>query len=1233
MPERFRKGGDVSALTQAITDGNSADRVALFKQAAAEGSWLAASVKTPQLLEPLIENVTETISAYKSAMETGKTLLNANKVFLIAAINPLFLILDEMISEVQRQIDDLMGSGIYTLFIDGQNPKLSVYGVKARTPKIRLKKIKTAGIYVNPFTNRIEFSAHPIIDIDKLKAGEELATDAGFFMGADVDPKHALEGPEAAGTWQQFENNHKNYVIWNGKVFYNRAIPGVSGSAQGKPVLDKTGGEYLDLNLEDYLWKMGGQMQICKPSKMIEIMNAAFDDKGDVSRPSISGGNMAGALIILLGVTDPAKLLGKIAKLYNYFADIRPLKDAMDIARELTEDLDALREEKIIVTNLCAPNPGNINPPIEKWPIKPGKKSNLKADRGIFKIGTNSDNKEKFRRRGYDINSNKDDKVFFKNLRTRETMQILSTETARQFNAPTTMGTDETSNAEWYEHITPGVNAVAAETSISMFTQGQTVRYEQVIDVLHESIFPNTRPGDILVEVELDDRMGQLDDEGKEAKPDPGGGDAFKILNSFVLKNGTKIFGEDDQKEDIMKRIMEIRFWKANQESAGKQLELYSYYNNKMKEGKYDEELTYNRPLTKDESSSERERLEASVNKVKSARSEQEELIKSIESKIEGLKTSGSIGGSFDVSEAQLISMDKKNDKIAELKGVQNQIGDRESEIVRLNDTIKFAEKQMSLFEKQKSKELENFSKDQADVEKSQDKQIDAEEDLNELTTDLTNKEQEVLDYETSKAKEIYNESYKLKYIELKANENSEADAATGAKNYATEQSTTLLVQKALKDDETYAEITQERDELKTKKSSAQKILDDATEANKLAHIVLPLPADVVKYNAWIQAELVTINTTEKLKQEEQTKIQELEARATKIEQELVILELEIASKHSRFEDQIQALQVDLVNANSKSNALEEEHQDTYIDYLESMKEVDKIGRPTIAWGNVQANTDKDAGGLQSGNPMEAAYLKWSGGPDPQGERIWKNALMKLTTDDPDGVYPTKDPPEPDELDELTDEESAYAAAMILEGSGLNPSDMNVDMLRYFEAVLDGYLWLPNWRNQGSANLPAPRVCSVRAVNKNTSKKEDLPESVYPDFWSYNVEDMIPGLRGFLEVIIDFLEGLKGIGSGLIKKIEELVEFIEEKIIPKLEKILKMMEEFLELITLGIVDAGIYFLWIPPATGGTDMIRKKLTSAANPPPENLDFTYAMMILLGGTDPRMISKVLEGAGLV
>ena len=304
---------------------------------------------------------------------------------------------------------------------------------------------------------------------------------------------------------------------------------------------------------------------------------------------------------------------------------------------------------------------------------------------------------------------------------------------------------------------------------------------------------------------------------------------------------------------------------------------------------------------------------------------------------------------------------------------------------------------------------------------------------------------------------------------------------------------------------------------------------------------------------------------------------------------------------------------------------------------LEAAKEAERKSNEGIVWeaGSVRSlrehTTQSTAFGVVTDSHHGSPIL--SGAPDAQGARLWEELLHKLVNDDDDDQDPDKPDYDDDELGDLTDEESTWAAQMILEVSGLNAADINVDLLRHFEAILDGYLWLPNWKNQGSANLPAPRVCSVQAINKNTLKKEDIPESVYPDFWSYNVEDMIPGLRGFLEVIIDFLEGLKGIGSGLIKKIEELVEFIEEKIIPKLEKILKMMEEFLELITLGIVDAGIYFLWIPPATGGTDMIRKKLTSAANPPPENLDFTYAMMILLGGPDPRMISKVLEGAGLV
>ena len=190
MPERFKKGGNVSRLVE----NSSGDRMAMFKQAAADGSWLAASVKTPQLFPELIENVTEAISAYKKAMETGKTLMYANRAFLVASINPLFLLLDAMISKIQNGIDDLMGAGIYWIFVNGQNPKLSVYDVKSRTPNIRIKKVKSSGIYINPFTNKIEFTAYPLIDIDDMKA-------------AEGNQPHRPGVPHEK-SWEVYENNH-----------------------------------------------------------------------------------------------------------------------------------------------------------------------------------------------------------------------------------------------------------------------------------------------------------------------------------------------------------------------------------------------------------------------------------------------------------------------------------------------------------------------------------------------------------------------------------------------------------------------------------------------------------------------------------------------------------------------------------------------------------------------------------------------------------------------------------------------------------------------------------------------------------------------------------------------------------------------------------------------------------------------------------------------------------------
>ena len=1197
----FRKGGNVSRLIE----GGSEEKRALREKAIKEGNWLAASVKTNQLFPEMIENVTEAISAYKKAMETGQVLLKANKAFLLASINPLFLILDAMISKIQNQIDDFMGSGIYTLFINGQNPALSVYKVKSRTPNLRIKKAAISGIYVNPFTNKIEFTAYPIVDIDDMKAAE--------------GNQPYKPGVPHEKSWEMYENNHTNYVIWNGKVFYNRVIPGVSGSAQGKPVLEKSGDGYHDITYPDSIWALGGEMQICKPSKMIEIMNAAFDDKGDVNRPVISEDGIAGALVIILGTSDPAKIVEKLAKLYNYFADIRPIKDAFDIAVELTNDLDALREEKIIVTNLCAPNPGMSNPPIEKWPIKPGKKSSIKAERDIFKIGTNSDNKEKFRRRGIDINSNKEDKVFFKNLRTREVMQILASGTATKFKAPTSGGTDETSNTEWYDHITPGVETAAGDASVDLFTQGTTERYEQSIDVLHETIFPNTRPGDILVEVELDNRLGVIDEEGQPTKPDPGGGDAFKIFNSYVLKNGTKVFGEDDQKEDIMKRIMAARRWKHDSGADSRQVALYQYYNDKIGQGGYEQELTYHRKLSQEETSQREEQLENSALAATSAVGTTEAEIEKIKTQIGQLKVPEHSMGS---------SEDRLKQNEADLKTKDDQIAEENSNIERHNSQIEIYQKEASEWESKKTKALETAAFETRRTQESESKQIDAQEDLTNLTTELANKEEEIRKYEGSKTSEIYDQAFDLELTRI-GNSMTYVEAHPIAVAKAEAESTPAAVKNYLlqTNDDHYMDLLDELSELTGRKENSEIKLESAQEAVAAAE-----KADAIGftertntipyYNDKMATAKDNINFYEELKQKSQTKIETLEEEKTKLNQAVALRNLEISSTHSRFEDKIQELELELTNLTTK---------------LEAAKEAERKSNEGIVWeaGSVRSlrehTTQSTAFGVVTDSHHGSPIL--SGAPDAQGARLWEELLHKLVNDDDDDQDPDKPDYDDDELGDLTDEESTWAAQMILEGSGLNAADINVDLLRHFEAILDGYLWLPNWKNQGSANLPAPRVCSVQAINKNTLKKENIPESVYPDFWSMNVEDAFPDLKPILELLIDFLEGLKGIGSGLIKKIDDLIEFIDDKIVPKLEKILKLMEEFLALLKIGIVDAGIYFLYIPPANGGTERVRNKLINAGNAPPENIDFTYGMMLFLGGDGSQKTAKLLEAAGLV
>jgi hypothetical protein len=80
--------------------------------------------------------------------------------------------------------------------------------------------------------------------------------------------------------------------------------------------------------------------------------------------------------------------------------------------------------------------------------------------------------------------------------------------------------------------------------------------------------------------------------------------------------------------------------------------------------------------------------------------------------------------------------------------------------------------------------------------------------------------------------------------------------------------------------------------------------------------------------------------------------------------------------------------------------------------------------------------------------------------------------------------------------------------------------------------------------------------------------------------------------------------------------LNDLIAYLDAKI-EELEEINTALQKILALFTVGLGDAGMYVLNIPMATGGNDYIKKQLQSAANKPPDTLEFTIGFLMIGGG----------------
>jgi hypothetical protein len=252
----------------------------------------------------------------------------------------------------------------------------------------------------------------------------------------------------------------------------------------------------------------------------------------------------------------------------------------------------------------------------------------------------------------------------------------------------------------------------------------------------------------------------------------------------------------------------------------------------------------------------------------------------------------------------------------------------------------------------------------------------------------------------------------------------------------------------------------------------------------------------------------------------------------------------------------------------------------------------------------------------------------------PDSDQAWKDKLNELMDDDPEEKIIDQIEVDAADLDELTKDESSYLLSELFSSYGLDPTNIDPKMLEFVNNKLGGYFFIPQWNNRGP-ELPAPRFCVVEAVDGvgapsasgNIDDKNKTP-SRYPDWNSYTLEDLIPQFRDVLNFINEWtIKALKSIVDGTMQAILNIVKFIKERVIPKLEAFIKQLQDWVDLLKIGIIDAGIYFLYIPPARGGVEGFRQKLVSAGNRP-SNLHFTYSFVMLAGGTDSVKSLEILD-----
>ena len=171
-------------------------------------------------------------------------------------------------------------------------------------------------------------------------------------------------------------------------------------------------------------------------------------------------------------------------------------------------------------------------------------------------------------------------------------------------------------------------------------------------------------------------------------------------------------------------------------------------------------------------------------------------------------------------------------------------------------------------------------------------------------------------------------------------------------------------------------------------------------------------------------------------------------------------------------------------------------------------------------------------------------------------------------------------------------------------------------------------------RSTGFADNSTVGITEKYQTKNEVIGKIDRPKvavenkGIPPNFKMAKLEDLMDELKIFFEQIQRFTNGMRDFAAGATEELAKVIEYLDGKI-AEIDELNKSIQAILAIFQIGIPDSGVYVLSIPTTTGGNEAIKEALTSAANGPPNTLDYSVGFMMMGGGPSMKPLQLLLGG----